>query len=1095
MVAQRWDFFNLRATLHLEMRFFCDTIYSTTSTQWVSGRIVELMQEHHVGPACPLEIYDDKVAKGDNSNVHKRYPRGSEWRQWDLHIHSPASFHWKGDRFTHAGSSAKDKELIDEMIGALNEAEPAVYAIQDYWNFDGWFALKRRLAEAGAPVLEKTVFPGIELRIAAPMKGRLNAHAIFSDQIPDQLLLNFLSALKLEITGEPVSNHALINYARDVNTDKLKRHGFDKLQVMADDQVALNAGYVTAEITVESYKSAVRGAPNGMAAGFMAFDTNDGIESVKHLEHYGYAIGLLDNSPIFETRNDGFWNAFVGRKTPENSKYFDAFQESIRYTPRLPVSGSDAHQFRGIPGDNNSRGYGDFPSQKITWIKADPTWRGLQQAIKEPQKRCHIGLIPPKLQRVLANKTFYIDTVSVAKVEGSEATDSWFDGCAIPLNTDLVAIIGNKGSGKSALADVLALLGNSQQHSHFSFLRADRFRGKAGEPARHFEGELHWLAGSPMRANLADNPAADRVELVRYVPQGRFEVLCNEHVTGRSENFERELRSVIFSHIPSEDRLRALDFDQLIDAQEGMLRARLDEARKNLSTLNRIIAGIEDQLHPDIRKNIEEQIRLKEVQLAELELSRPSAVPAPTDTLTVEQEAAAATLESLVATNENLGIEEKSIGVELAVISRKRKSSQNIWERITLLQSQFADATNGIAEDLKSLGLEPADVLLFEIKREKLAEIDRQADEESAKFASRLQEIKALKQTHAEQISSATEALDGPQRAYQNYISALKNWQAAIDAIKGTADLPDTMRGLEARRTQLDELPATLKERRKQRHELAASIFDILVVQRNQRSTLFRPLQKLIEENALIRDEYRLQFKTSLTAYDDAVSEKLFSLIKQSIGELRGEEESRAAIKARIENHDLNTKVGALAFTYNLHKLLHDSARQRSPGQADLAVLMRKDRTPSEVYDLIYGFEYLEPKYTLLFQGTQIEQLSPGQRGALLLIFYLLVDKKRNPIILDQPEENLDNETIVSLLVPVLNAAKDNRQIIMVTHNPNLAVVCDAEQIIFAEFDRKALCSIKYLSGSIEDAKINTAVINVLEGTKPAFENRSQKYQ
>nr|WP_222528850.1 AAA family ATPase [Azospirillum sp. 412522] len=981
------------------------------------------------------------------------------------------------------------------MISALNEAEPAVYAIQDYWHFDGWFALKRRLAEAGAPMLEKTVFPGIELRIAAPMKARLNAHVIFSDKIPDQLLRDFLSTLKLELTGQPVSDHALMTYARAANADKLKHHGFDKAQVIADDQVALNAGYVTAEITVDSYKSAVRGVPDGLACGFMPFDTNDGLASVKHLEHYAYAIGLFNSSPIFETRNDALWNAFVGRKTSENTKFFDAFQDSIGNSPRLPVSGSDAHQFRGIDGDNNARGYGDFPSQKITWIKADPTWRGLQQAIKEPQKRCHIGLKPPKLQRVSANKTFYIDAVSVAKVEGSGLADTWFDGCAIPLNADLVAIIGNKGSGKSALADVLALLGNSQQHSHFSFLRADRFRGKAGEPARHFEGELRWLAGGPTRANLANNPAADRVELVRYVPQGRFEALCNEHVTGRSENFERELRSVIFSHIPSEDRLGALDYDQLIDAQESMLRVRLDEARKNLFAVNRIIAGIEDQLHPAIRRNLEEQIRLKVVQLAELELSKPSAVAAPSDTQTPEQEFAAATLASLVTANEKLDEEEKSIGEKLAVVSRKQKASQNIWERVTLLQSQVSDAITEIAEDLKILSLESAHVLAFEIKREKLAEIEGEIDKDSVKLSTRLQEIKSLKQKHVEQISSATEALDGPQRAYQTYINALKNWQATIDTIVGAADVPDSKQGLEARLAQLNELPATLEERRKHRHELAGNIFDILSVQRDQRSTLFKPLQKLIEENALIRDDYRLQFKAGLTAYHDSVSEKLFSLIKQSIGELRGEDESRAAIKARVETHDLNSKASALAFTENLHKLLHESARQRSPGQSDLSVLMRKDRMPSEVYDLIYGFEYLEPKYTLLFQGTQIEQLSPGQRGALLLVFYLLVDKKRNPIILDQPEENLDNETIVSLLVPVLNAAKENRQIIMVTHNPNLAVVCDAEQIIFAEFDRKATCSIKYLSGAIEDAKINTAVVNVLEGTKPAFDNRSQKYQ
>ncbi len=130
-----------------------------------------------------------------------------------------------------------------------------------------------------------------------------------------------------------------------------------------------------------------------------------------------------------------------------------------------------------------------------------------------------------------------------------------------------------------------------------------------------------------------------------------------------------------------------------------------------------------------------------------------------------------------------------------------------------------------------------------------------------------------------------------------------------------------------------------------------------------------------------------------------------------------------------------------------------------------------------------------------MFQETQIEQLSPGQRGALLLIFYLLVDKGRNPIILDQPEENLDNETVVSLLALVLSEAKKFRQIIMVTHNPNLAVFCDAEQIIYSSFDRQNKSRIEYVSGSIENPEINLHVINVLEGTKPAFDNRRIKYQ
>ena len=56
--------------------------------------------------------------------------RGAEWRQWDLHIHTPASFHWEGsNRFDSNQDSPLNKKLVDEMIGAMNDAAPAVFAI------------------------------------------------------------------------------------------------------------------------------------------------------------------------------------------------------------------------------------------------------------------------------------------------------------------------------------------------------------------------------------------------------------------------------------------------------------------------------------------------------------------------------------------------------------------------------------------------------------------------------------------------------------------------------------------------------------------------------------------------------------------------------------------------------------------------------------------------------------------------------------------------------------------------------------------------------------------------------------------------------
>jgi predicted ATPase len=94
---------------------------------------------------------------------------------------------------------------------------------------------------------------------------------------------------------------------------------------------------------------------------------------------------------------------------------------------------------------------------------------------------------------------------------------------------------------------------------------------------------------------------------------------------------------------------------------------------------------------------------------------------------------------------------------------------------------------------------------------------------------------------------------------------------------------------------------------------------------------------------------------------------------------------------------------------------------------------------------------------------------------------------------MDQPEENLDNESVYSLLVPYIKRAKKRRQIIIVTHNPNLAIVCDAEQIICATMNKKKN-EIRYESGSIEDPEINKKVVNVLEGTMPAFSKRDEKY-
>lgn len=1020
--------------------------------------------------------------------------RGSEWRKWDLHIHTPASFHWKGQRFDADPNSQANNDLIDEMIEALNSAESAVFALMDYWTFDGWFALERRLKEADSPELKKTVFPGIELRLVAPTTCRLNAHVIFSNEVADQVLHDFMSALQVEIVSRPLSEASLIQLARSVGSDKLSTHGFKKADVDANDDQALLAGSTIAEINCESYKKAIEQVPNGKAVGFMPYDTSDGLSEVKWQDHYAYFLGLFKSSPIFETRNYDLRSAFVGEKTEGNKKWFANFQNGLGNVPRLAVSGSDAHQFIGVKGDNDKRGYGDFPSGKATWIKADPTFRGLLQAIKEPAKRSFIGERPEKLKEVHENKTYFIDCVEVAKVAGAAPHGEWLHGSKVELNPDLVAIIGNKGSGKSALADVIALLGNSRQKEHFSFLVKGRFKGKSGEPAKHFVGTLTWRDGNSEQRNLNEDPPEDKVELVRYIPQGHFEELCNDHVSGRTNAFERELRTVIFSHAGESIRLGALDFEQLIDQQESSFRDQLNELRKELKRRNQEISSIEGQLQSEVKKSLNEMLALKNRQIEEHNKIIPTPVSKPSDALTDEQKAVAQALDLI--TNKLKGLDEAALKntAKESTLAGKQKAIQNIRERLRFLERMHKQFLEEVAKDAETVDLKPIELATLSISTNILDQLAVSIPEELATLQIESATNTQQKTKLLEEQVVLNAKLNEPQLLYQKYLKAMEVWESKLKELIGASDEPETLDGLKARIAQLESLPEKLNERRKQRLELTGEIFDVLNGQRNAREQLFKPVQDLIQGNSLIREDYKLQFQATLGGSPDIMAGTLFTLIKQNSGDFRGEDESYGTVRIIAEKYSFNKRDDVLNFVTELHAKIEEAASGNSKGAIGISSVLRKDKIASDVYDLLFGLSFLEPRYSLLFQDAQIEQLSPGQRGALLLIFYLLVDKGRNPIILDQPEENLDNETVVSLLAPVLSEAKKTRQIIMVTHNPNLAVFCDAEQIIYSSFDRQNNSKIAYMTGAIENPVINSHVVNVLEGTKPAFNNRRIKY-
>jgi predicted ATPase len=153
--------------------------------------------------------------------------------------------------------------------------------------------------------------------------------------------------------------------------------------------------------------------------------------------------------------------------------------------------------------------------------------------------------------------------------------------------------------------------------------------------------------------------------------------------------------------------------------------------------------------------------------------------------------------------------------------------------------------------------------------------------------------------------------------------------------------------------------------------------------------------------------------------------------------------------------------------------------------------LHRKNFT-SVLFDENKRKNYIKVFPILKYQGKDLNKISVGQKGTVYLKMMLATEAFSKPIIFDQPEDDLDNEFIMSNLIDLFKDLKKYRQVIIVTHNANLVINADAEQIIIANNDKGKL---KYISGSLENENINNKICEILEGGKIAFEKRRNKYK
>lgn len=1006
------------------------------------------------------------------ANNAPSYPRGAVWRKWDLHVHSPASHKYAGD--------------WNGFVIQVGNSDCAALGINDYFSVQGYKELRRRLNSPTAAELgnedyrgalerlkEKTLFPVVECRMSnvllnkkGPGGQRLNFHIIFSDEINPDNIETFIKGLMVnkQSIGERYTDSKFL--LEDVQVD------FTGIRDQLEGDATFKSKFLI----------------------WIPYDEYGGIDDINPKSDAYLKEGLIRQADLLGSANQKQRDFFLWK----DSKYPEEFYKGWFGKRKPCIKGSDSHNQNDKLGrlkDENSD-----PTDRCCWIKADPTFKGLRQVINEPADRIYLGARPTKLDRVSANKTQFLSELRIGKTEDATTSDAWFQ-CDLPLSHDMIAIIGNKGSGKSALADIIALAGDTTRSENFSFLDKKKFREK--KLAQNFEVTATWEDGTPVTRNLQGNPDPNKPETITYIPQTYLESVCTETSVDEESKFQNELRKVIFSHITEAQRLNKASLQELIDYKTEEINVELARHRQDLTQVNARISALQQKAGPDFTRQIEEALAQKQLELTAHIAGTPEEVPQP-DNLTDDQKAAYGLVETQLSA-ENSRIQAIDLQIRTAQQMQKTLAEQlslvaKLEAKLTNIESEMNTQREQSAALCSELGLDVNDLLQFSIKRkplnDKKTELQQRRLENDARLSpERPESLLNQRKEALARLNAMKDQLDAPSKRYQNYLQKMRELQQRKEQIEGSDNTAGTLRYLEAQLKYIAaQLPAEIAAAKNARRALALKIHKCIGAVRDIYAELFAPVQQIIGQEMVIKEGFRLSFVSSIIQRGFA-RDFFEQHVSQGVnGSFCGKEPGERRMKDLIEECDFNDPQQAIDFSQAVEDHLSFDYRSDKKPAMQVGSQLRKNSSPKALYDYLWSFEYLIPEYSLKLDSKDLTQLSPGERGALLLVFYLLVDKSDTPIIVDQPEENLDNQTVFHLLIPVIRSVKNRRQIIMVTHNPNIAVVCDAEQIIHASIDRQNGNRITYTAGSIEEPIINKHILDVLEGTRPAFDNREAKY-
>ncbi len=608
-------------------------------------------------------------------------------------------------------------------------------------------------------------------------------------------------------------------------------------------------------------------------------------------------------------------------------------------------------------------------------------------------------------------------------------------------------------------------------------------------------------------------------ERVEYLPQKYLEKIC---ANIEDDEFRHKLNEVIFEYVKPAEQYGQTTLDGLIEYLTRQTAADIELAKIALHDANAKVVTLERSLTSDYKKDLEEKLRLKEADLnAHISIKPPEIKPPVEGGAEVAQSTARIT--AFDSDIRRLQEEISACKTEAATVSRTAQDLKQARQAISRQQDAISALRTQYEPLMKKEGLAFDDVILLKVSYDHLDEAIRRRENRQQELTELLRseaEISALGlsgEVLAEAVKKSllvrvdslhkerkeiTDSLDKPNREYQAYVAALARWEEQKLAIDGDSANPavDTHNWLKNELTAIaTTVPAELATARTERVTAGKAVFGKKKSLVSFYESVKTSIDKEIGTYGTDLRDYDISIEASLKL-EPVLYEQFFAYVNQQVkGSFHGTEEGRSLLKKLVESvSNWQDEGEAFQFLETIDEYLHQDKRsnQGSDVVRDIAKQMRQKRDPVSLYDFLFGFDYLETKYDLKIDGKDLKELSPGERGGLLLIFYLMLDRREIPLVIDQPEDNLDNKSVYEMLVTFLKKAKKRRQIIIVTHNPNLAVVADAEQILHVSIDKtNNRNDFAFESGAIENPKINKAVVDILEGTLPAFDNRRLKYR